>query len=281
MASGGGTLSISNVTIKTAGGSAAAVATDRGGGTIRVKGGTMITSGSGSPGVYSTGKITVSGAKMTATGSEAAVIEGSNSISLTNSDLTGSKLWGVMIYQSFSGDAQGANGVFTMTGGSLTALTGPLFHVTNSTAVITLKGVKLSAVSGTLVNVSADRWGTAGSNGGTANLTADHQTLTGDIVADRYSAVSIALKNGSVLTGAINAGRTAKAAALTLDAFSTWKVTADSTLTSLTGAKISGSTLTNIVGNGHTVSYQKSLATNAWLGGKTYTLANGGKLVAI
>jgi len=48
---------------------------------------------------------------------------------------------GVMIYQSMSGDAQGTKGTFTMTGGSLayTATDGPLFYVTNSTAVILLK----------------------------------------------------------------------------------------------------------------------------------------------
>ena len=239
MASGGGTVTISNVSIETAGNSSAAVATDRGGGTITVKGGTMTTSGAGSPGIYSTGTITASNAKMIATGSEAAVIEGSNAIYLTNTDLTGSKLWGVMIYQSFSGDAQGGHGVFTMSGGSLTALSGPLFHVTNSTGTIVLKNVKIDVPSGILVDASADRWGTTGSNGGTANLTADHQTLKGNIVADRYSAVSITLKDGSTLTGAINTGKTASSASLTLDASSRWKVTANSTLSSLAGAHVS------------------------------------------
>lgn len=66
-------------------------------------------------------------------------------------------------------------------------------------------------------------------------------------------------------------------AALTLDSTSWWTVTADSTLTTLTGAVISGSTITNITGNGHTVYYDKS--TNTALGGKTYTLAGGGQLV--
>jgi hypothetical protein len=65
------------------------------------------------------------------------------------------------------------------------------------------------------------------------------------------------------------------------DKSSTGNVTANSVLTSLTGAKISGSSITNIVGHGHTVTYRKSLAANQWLGGKTYTLAGGGKLVAV
>jgi hypothetical protein len=71
--------------------------------------------------------------------------------------------------------------------------------------------------------------------------------------------------------------------ALTPDATSTWTVTADSTLTSLSGARISGptsagSTITNFVGNGHTVTYDATLAANGALGGGTYSLAGGGTL---
>ena len=98
--------------------------------------------------------------------------------------------WGVMIYQSFSGDAQGARGVFTMTGGSLanTAATGPLFYVNNSTGVIMLKGVKVTATSGALVDASANsRWGNSGPNGGNVILTADGQNLSGDMTADKIS----------------------------------------------------------------------------------------------
>lgn len=54
----------------------------------------------------------------------------------------------------------------------------------------------------------------------------------------------------------------------------------DSSLTTLSDAAgISGSTITNIVGNGHTVTYQSSLSGNSSLGGKTYTLSGGGQLV--
>ena len=40
----------------------------------------------------------------------------------------------------------------------------------------------------------------------------------------------------------------------------------------------SGSTITNITGNGHTIFYDSSLVANSSLGGKTYTLVNGGEL---
>jgi hypothetical protein len=41
---------------------------------------------------------------------------------------------------------------------------------------------------------------------------------------------------------------------------------------------MSGTSITNIVGNGHTVTYDATLAANSSLGGKTYSLANGGQL---
>ncbi len=53
-------------------------------------------------------------------------------------------------------------------------------------------------------------------------------------------------------------------------------VTADSHVDALTGAAISGSTVTNITGNGHTGYYDKTASPE--LGGKTYALAGGGTL---
>ena len=159
-----------------------------------------------------------------------------------------------------------------MTGGSLayTAANGPLFYVTNSTGVITLNGVNVTAASGTLLNASAGNWGVSGSNGGTAILTANGQTLSGNLVADNVSSVTMTLKNGSSLTGAINSGNIAKAASLTLDSSSTWNVTADSYLTCLNN---SGGSINS---NGHAVLYD-SAACSA-LGGKTYALNGGGSL---
>ncbi|MFN8519567.1 MAG: hypothetical protein U0667_09340 [Chloroflexota bacterium] len=277
MATQGGSASLTDVTIDTTGAHAAPIATDRGSGTITVQGGTFTSSGDGSPGIYSTGAITADGIVVAATGSETAVIEGANSITLTDSSLTTSveDLRGVMIYQSMSGDAEGTDGTFTMTGGSLasTADTGPLFYVTNATGIITLTDVDVTAGSGVLVQAAADSWGTTGSNGGHAVVTASGETLTGDLVADDISSISLMLTDASTWTGA------ADSAAISLDATSSWVVTADSVLTTLSDqGGVSGSTITNITGNGHTVTYDASLDGNAWLAGGTYTLSGGGTL---
>ena len=160
-----------------------------------------------------------------------------------------------------------------MEGGSLSAAQGPLFFVNNTRGIIHLKDVRVSAASGVLVNAAASRWGRNSSNGGHVELMGDNQKLPGDINVDKVSSASVALKNHSVLNGAVrNAG-------LALDASSEWKVTADSTLTSLADKDcLSGDTITNIHGNGHTVRYKGDLAANQWLGGKTWKLPEGGTL---
>ena len=285
MATNAGTLILNNVTMNTTDVHSGAIATDRGSGTITANGGTVTTSGADSPAIYSTGVIKVSNATLSATGAEGAVIEGANSIELTDSVLTSSVAdkWGVMIYQSFSGDAEGSEGTFSMTGGSLayTAANGPLFYVTNSTGIITLKDVAVTAASGVLARAEGnDRWGTRGANGGTLILTADGQILAGKISADKISTIAVTLQNGSALTGAINSDNAAKTANLTLDASSTWNVTADSYLNCLSNdGGISGTTITNITGNGHTVYYNSSAC--AALNGQIYTLNGGGTLKPI
>ncbi len=277
MASGGGSIKATDVTVSTAGGSSAAVATDRGGGTITVIGGTYRTSGHNSPGLYSTGALKATGATFDATAAEAAVVEGSNSVTVTNSRLTGHVNRGVMVYQSMSGDAQGEEGTFTETGGSLTALDGPLFFVTNTTAVINLTGVKLSEVSGILLDAGASSWGTSGSNGGSVTVNAMRQSMTGAVEVDDISSAVLNLKDGSNLTGTINAAGTARSVTLSLDKSSAWTVTGNSHLTVLRDSEgVSGSKMTNIVGNGHTVYYDAS--SNPSLGGRTYTLEGGGTL---
>ncbi len=270
----GGTLTLENVNITTAGdGAAAAIATDRGGGTITVTGGTVLTTGAKSPAIYSTGSITATGAAMKATGSEAVVIEGKNSVTLADCTMEGGKNYGVLIYQSMSGDADVGSGSFTMAGGILTAAEGPLFYSTNTTAVISLKNVALSG-TGVLLKAGADQWGQSGANGSQVWFTADTQKLLGDVVLDNISTADITLVNGSSLNGAINSANTAKSVTITLDKTSAWNVTEDSYVNAVTDAD---GTLSNITGSA-TVYYDSTNDANAWLGGKTFALAGGGEL---
>lgn len=181
----GGTINANKVTITTSGQHCAAVATDRGEGTVTVKNSTLNTNGKDSPCVYSTGTISVSDSKGTATDSSCAVIEGKNSITLNNTKLTsygvghvddGIDNCGVMIYQSMSGDASEGIGTFSATDSTLTISkkskvyeTSPMFFITNTDAVINLENTKLNYGSNQLVTVSGNdgEWGSQGSNGET------------------------------------------------------------------------------------------------------------------
>ena len=286
MCSGGGTIIVDNDTAVTSGGSSSNIATDRGGGTITVTGGSYTSNGNNSAAIYSTGTITCNNATLIANGAEALVIEGSNNIVLNNCIVkcTYNK-WGSMLYQSMSGDATGVNGYLTMTGGSFTYTgnAGGMFYNTNSTAHYMLNNVTLFNSCDTLIRCIKGSWGgSSATYGGITNFTAIHQTMSGLIHVDADSKAYITLQDTSLFTGAINKSNTANAAALTVDASSTWIVTANSYLTNLSDASgISGSSVTNIVGNGFNVYYDATISANAALGGKTYFLVNGGILTPI
>ena len=274
MASGGGSLKLTGVKISTAGASSAAIATDRGGGTIEVIGGTMNTSGFRSPGIYSTGEITVRGASMTATGAEAAVVEGANSITVTNTKLTAAKQHGVMLYNSMSGDASAGTGSYTMHGGSLNAAAGPAFYVTNTRAVIMLADeATVSARSGVLLRADSAGTGSGNTGAGIATLRLRGERVRGNLTTAGSGTIAAALQRHTTLTATINT------AAVSIDSTSIWNVTGDSALTTLSDALTpSAGRIGNIVGNGHTVTYDASLAANSWLHGKTYKLTGGGVL---
>jgi hypothetical protein len=283
MCSGGGTITVNNDTAVTSGGSSSNIATDRGGGTITINGGSYTANGNNSAAVYSTGTITCTNATLVANGAEALVIEGSNKIVLNNCTVACTyNKWGSLLYQSMSGDATGVDGYLSMTGGSFTytGTAGGLFYNTNSTAHYTLNGVILINNCDTLIRCIKGSWGgSTATSGGITNFSAKKQTLTGLIHVDANSKAYITLQDTSSLTGTINKTNTANTIALTLDASSKWIVTATSYLTTLSDVNgISGTSITNITGNGFNVYYDAALSANNALGGKTYSLVNGGVL---
>lgn len=259
----GGYIEADNVTISTKGGSCAALATDRGEGTVKVKSSKLSTAGAGSPVIYSTGDISITKTTGTATGAQMAVIEGKNSATVTSSTLTASGKGnrndvdncGVMIYQSMSGDASEGKGTFTATDSTLSIdskssyyKTAPMFFVTNTDAEINLTNTKLNFGSSTLISAKGtDEWGNSNSNGGNVTLNATKQTLKGNVTADKISTVAINLTNSS-FEGSINSGNTAKSATLKLDKSSKVKLTGDTYLTELDDAD---SSYSNIDFNGY------------------------------
>ena len=238
-----GTVNGKNLTITTEGAHSATLATDRGEGTITVEAAKLTSSGAGSPVIYSTGNITANNVNGVANNSEIGVVEGKNSITLTNSNVTGYKDNGFMLYQSFSGDAESGIARLKAENNTLTTYsTGAFIYVNNTTAEVDLSNNAISMPNTTtLVKVAADsRRGKDGENGGHLTLRASNQELSGNIVADSISTIALDMANGSSLVGAINIDNTAKEITVKLSKDSTWTLTGDSYVKSLTNEDTTG-----------------------------------------
>ena len=217
----GGVITASGLTVKTSGNVSAAIRAVRGSGLLTVSGGKYTTSGFTSPAVYSTGEITVENAVLTANNSEALVLEGQNSLVLKNCTVTGNmsktdgvsvteNVQNVMIYQSETGISEEGTALFSMTGGSLTALSGDMFYITNVPCCLYLTGVELlSEEEGSLLmqvsgNSGEQGWGEPGSNGAQVEMIVEAQTLAGDVEVDNISTWQLHLLAGSSWVGAVS-----------------------------------------------------------------------------
>jgi hypothetical protein len=253
----GGIIHAKNVVINTRGGSCAALATDRGEGTVEVTDSELNTgvdngTGRGSPCIYSTGNITVSNSKGTAYSSQIACIEGKNSITLNNCDFNcfaqGNRedngeyvdLGGLFIYQSMSGDADVGTSTFNATDCKLSIdesskyySVAPMIHITNTNAIINLKSTDLSFGSGLLLDVSGqNQWGTINENGGNLEFNADEEKLEGNIVVDTISLLNFNMKNTNY-NGAINPDDNLGETNVNIDSSSNWTLTGNSHVSSI------------------------------------------------
>ena len=222
-----GTIIATNVDITTNSQTSSTIATDRGGGTVSVTGGTATANGSRSAVIYSTGTMSATDLTGTSAQGEMAVIEGDNSITMTNCTMTsGSSERGLLMMQSGSGDASGYNPVMTITGTSLTMTdaSAPLLEVATAvTATCTLDNCTVNVPSGILMYVmDDDQWSTSGAIG---TLVLSNGTYSGQVKYD--------------------AGYTAN---VTVNSGATWNLTANTTINTL----VNNGT---IVTNGYTLNY--------------------------
>jgi hypothetical protein len=264
-AAGGGTVVASNVTASSTGASGSIVATDHGGGTITIIGGSYSAAGMRSAGIYSTGTVIAYGGTFSATNAEAVVIEGSNITALNHSTLNAvsstNEHRGIFLYQSMSGDADnsycGTGACFIMSGGTFNYTDSynsssdatancSAFAVANQVAHFILTDVTVNNSCPTLLLSALNKnWNY---KGGTATLKAFGETLVGNVIVDSVSTADIYLNASSLsvskLTGQINAANTGNTVDLTLDSTSKWVVTGTSYLTSLSDADSTYSNIT-------------------------------------
>lgn len=138
--------------------------------------------------------------------------------------------------------AQNGNGVFSYGSGTTVTISDSTITTTADNSGVTLKNLDSDSAFLRVVGNSASHgWGTAGSNGAQVEFTADSQTIDGDIVVDTISTLDFSLTNGSVLNGTINivdneegGSAVSDNAVVTIDSGSTWNLTGNCTITSLT-----------------------------------------------
>jgi len=181
------------VDISTQGIHCAALATDRGGGTIIVgssessKESRLSTVANDSPCIYSTGSIIGFNITGSCTKGQAVVVEGKNEVELTNCDLTGgrSEQGCVMLYQSSSGDAadedasstksslKAVNCKFTVSNGA------DMFVITHTSAAVDISGCSFEGIEEgqNFISCRKINWGT----GAYLTMTAEGETLSGSV----------------------------------------------------------------------------------------------------
>ena len=228
-----GIINATNVNITTQSETSSTIATDRGGGTVTVTGGSATAQGNNSAVLYSTGTITANELTGISEQGEIAVVEGDNYVYINDCDMTsGSSKRALMMLQSGSGDASGDNAAITITSSTLT-VTGsstPLCEVpTKNVGTLTLTDVTLSIASGELMYVDYNtQWTT---HGGTGNLilqtTQSSWSYTGNVDADSYSNSTVTVGNNVIWNGTNDNDNDALSSAVTVNSNGTWNLTAD------------------------------------------------------
>ena len=254
----GGSIRAKETNLSTQGASSPAIFAGREG-SVYLEGGMAATAGANSPAILAEGGVTIESATLRANNAEAVAVNG-GSVTLTDAAVSGrmtdaaagsqSAPYCVSLYRD---KAQvNTQSLFSMTRGALSAIRGDLFYVSNTKASIYLEGVALSLGEGrAFLHVSGNDgsrgWGEAGKIGADCAVIAKDQTISGDIVVDELSAVSLTLRGESGYTGTINTANTARMAKVTLEDDATWTLTGNAYLTAFTGR------ISSIVTNGFTV----------------------------
>lgn len=233
----------------------------------------VISSGKNSPGIYSAGKSSLNNSTISISDSYSVQIDGRGEVSSVGSVYSGQ---GIMLYQSEKSGTWAGIGRFSASGSKISSLSDTVFYVTNTDAEINLINTEITSAKGSvLLKASADIWGNDGANGGHVSLNAQKQRLSGNIVTDGISSVTLNLTDKSEYSGALNTANYTGAMNVFISNDSMWNVTADSYVTAIQTENID---CANINSNGHNIYYDPAAAANTWLDGRTIQLPGGGEL---
>lgn len=234
---GGGIINATNVNITTRSETSSTVATDRGGGTVTVRGGTITAKGNKSAVLYSTGTISVDGIRGLSEKGPMATVEGANTVIIENSTMqSDAEARGILLHQSNSGDAEGTKPVCNITNSTLTTTnsSAPLSFVTNVTGTLTLTDVTLNVASNKLMTVEYYKRGENSTGHLVLRTTKDRWTYTGDVDADTKNSLAVTVGANVTWNGAADADNNAKSAIVTIESGAVWNLTGNSYVSTLT-----------------------------------------------
>lgn len=234
---GGGIINATNVNITTRSETSSTVATDRGGGTVTVRGGTITAKGNKSAVLYSTGTISVDGITGLSEKGPMATVEGANTVIIENSTMqSDAEARGILLHQSNSGDAEGTKPVCNITNSTLTTSnsSAPLAFVTNVTGTLTLTDVTLSVASNKLMTVEYYKRGENSTGHLVLKTTKNSWAYTGDVDADTKNSLAVTVGANVTWNGAADADNNAKSAIVTIESGAVWNLTGNSYVSTLT-----------------------------------------------
>jgi hypothetical protein len=234
---GGGIINATNVNITTRSETSSTVATDRGGGTVTVRGGTITAKGNKSAVLYSTGTISVDGIRGLSEKGPMATVEGANTVIIENSTMqSDAEARGILLHQSNSGDAEGTKPVCYITNSTLTTTnnSAPLAFVTNVTGTLTLTDVTLSVASNKLMTVEYYKRGENSTGHLVLKTTKNSWAYTGDVDADTKNSLAVTVGANVTWNGAADADNNAKSAIVTIESGAVWNLTGNSYVSILT-----------------------------------------------
>lgn len=234
---GGGIINATNVNITTRSETSSTVATDRGGGTVTVRGGTITAKGNKSAVLYSTGTISVDGITGLSEKGPMATVEGANTVIIENSTMqSDAEARGILLHQSNSGDAEGTKPVCNITNSTLTTSnsSAPLAFVTNVTGTLTLTDVTLSVASNKLMTVEYYKRGENSTGHLVLKTTKNSWAYTGNVDADTKNSLAVTVGANVTWNGAADADNNAKSAIVTIESGAVWNLTGNSYVSTLT-----------------------------------------------
>ncbi|MBO4723751.1 MAG: hypothetical protein J5596_00330 [Bacteroidaceae bacterium] len=197
-------------------------------------------------------------------------------LEVTGSELKAGGICGFLVYGADRDRKCRSYGVLNLKKNTITVSEGPLILLTNSFADITLTGNKISCKSDEIISVRRDEWGVKGLNQGDGHLYLEKQTLNGDIFVDSISSLSVFLKKGAKLNGAITGDPTdTREVKVVMHKGSSWTVKGDVYLTAVSFDGVSMEKGLKQIKGKHVIYYDADALINSSLGGKEYKTGGG------